>query len=195
MSAPSENATDFNNNGEVVRPGISSAFLKAQDIRHVDTVEAESLLGFRPRNNGAGIWIPYHDSFKPGPLIVNGRPFGRLRLDKPTPGTKYLSPKEGCVQLYVPINAGPFGKQLVIAEGEFKANALCEAGIRAVAIGGISSAMSEGKFIPALEKLLSKWPPATVWFLGDADTALIFGFSREAVKLANLLPNSLRLAV
>ena len=128
MSAPSEKATDFNNNGEVVRPGISSAFLKAQDIRHVDAVEAESLLGFRPRNNGSGIWIPYHDSFKPGPLIVNGRPFGRLRLDKPTTGAKYLSPKEGGAQLYVPINAGPFGKQLVIAEGEFKANALCEAG-------------------------------------------------------------------
>ena len=120
MSAPSEKATDFNNNGEVVRPGISSAFLKAQDIRHVDAVEAESLLGFRPRNNGSGIWIPYHDSYKPGPLIVNGRPFGRLRLDKPTPGAKYLSPKEGGAQLYVPINAGPFGKQLVIAEGEFK---------------------------------------------------------------------------
>ena len=193
MSAPSEKATDFNNNGEVVRPGISSAFLKAQDIRHVDAVEAESLLGFRPRNNGSGIWIPYHDSFKPGPLIVNGRAFGRLRLDRPTPGAKYLSPREGGAQLYVPINAGPFGKQLVIVEGEFKSIALAQAGIRAVAIGGISSAMSQGKFIPALEKLLSKWPPETVYFLGDADTALIFAFSLEAVKLANTLPHGITL--
>jgi hypothetical protein len=195
MSAPSENATDFNEYCEVVRPGISSAFLKAQNIRHVDAVEAESLLGFRPRSNCTGIWIPYHDSYKPGSLIVNGRPFGRLRLDKPTPGAKYLSPKEGGAQLYVPINAGPFGKQLVITEGEFKGVCLCEAGIRAVAIGGISSAMSQGKFIPALEKLLSKWPPETVYFLGDADTALIFAFSFEAVKLAKVLPNncSLRL--
>ena len=194
MSAPFNDATSFDNR-EVVRPGISSAFLKAQNIRHVDAVEAESLLGFRPRNNGSGIWIPYHDSSKPGPLIVNGRPFGRLRLDRPTPGAKYLSPRERGAQLYVPINAGPFGKQLVIVEGEFKTNAACEAGIRAVAIGGISSAMSQGKFIHALEKLLSKWPPETVYFLGDADTALIFGFSLEAVKLAKVLPNncSLRL--
>src|SRR4029077_3275163 len=52
-----------------------------------------------------------------------------------------------------------------------------------------------GKFIPALEKLLSRWPPETVYFLGDADTALIFAFSLEAVKLAKVLPNncSLRL--
>ena len=70
-----------------------------------------------------------------------------------------------------------------------------EAGIRAVAIGGISSAMSQGKFIPALEKLLSKWPPEIIYFVGDADTALIFGFSLEAVKLTKVLPNncSLRL--
>jgi hypothetical protein len=50
--------------------------------------------------------------------------------------------------------------------------------------------MTEGRLIADLEKLLSKFPAIrTVYFLGDADTALNFAFSREAVKLAAALPN------
>jgi hypothetical protein len=100
-------------------------------------------------------------------------------------GAKYLSPKGSGAQLYVPENGGPFGTELVICEGEFKALALSEAGVAAVAIGGISSAVP---VIPDLKKLLSKFSIETVYFLGDADTALNFEFSREAVKLARALP-------
>ena len=53
--------------------------------------------------------------------MVNGRPFGRLRLDNPTPSAKYLSPRDSGAQLYVPRHGGPFGKALVVCEGEFKA--------------------------------------------------------------------------
>ena len=87
----------------------------------------------------------------------------------------------------------PFGKELVIGEGEFKACALHEAGIRAVGVGGFSSAMCEGALISGLAKVLSKWPPETLYFLGDNDTALNFAFSVEATKLRKLLPATCRL--
>ena len=101
-------------------------------------------------------------------------------------------PKSGA-QLYV-APCGPFEKELVVCEGEFKGLSLCEAGIPAVAVGGVSSAMTGGKLIADLEKLLSKFPAIrTVYFLGDADTALNFEFSREAVKLARALPEGVSL--
>ena len=113
---------------EIHRPGVSAAFLRAQEIRHVGAEEAESLLDLRLWKGGSGIWIPYHDLHKPGALMVNSRAFGRLRLDKPGRDAKYLSPRNSGAQLYVPTKAGPFGKELVICEGEFKACALCDAG-------------------------------------------------------------------
>ena len=173
--------------GEIIRPGVSSDYLRAQKIRHVDRDEASELLGF-PVSCG-GIWIPYYDPFKPGPLLVNNRPFGRLRLDRPTSDAKYLSLKDSGAQLYFPINAGGFERELPITEGEIKALSLCEAGVHAVSIGGISSSMCQGKLIPDLQKLFAKWQYiAVVYFLGDNDTALNFEFSREAVKLARALP-------
>ena len=79
---------------------------------------------------------------------------GRLRSDKPTPGAKYLSPKEGGAQLYVPINVGPFKKQLVIAEGEFQVECPLRSGNSRRPIGGIQSALPNGEMLPALNKLL-----------------------------------------
>ena len=72
---------------------------------------------------------------------------------------------------------------------------LAEAGIPAVGIGGISSAMTEGKLIPDLARVVSKYHPKIVYFLGDTDTALLFEFSREAVKLAKALPDGCKLRV
>ena len=68
-------------------------------MRHVEAEEAEALLGFRPR--GGGVWIPYF-SQEGGPLMVDGREYGRLRLDKPSARRKILSRKESGAQLYVP---------------------------------------------------------------------------------------------
>jgi hypothetical protein len=168
--------------GDISRPGVSSATLRRNGIRHVDESEALATVGYKQ----PGILIPYPDLHGPH-LKINGRPFCRLRLDHPTASAKYLSPRGVGAQLYVPQGV-PFGKELVVAEGEFKAMALCEAGIRSVAISGICSAMSQGELISSLRKLLSKWLPETLYFLGDADTCFLFDFSREAVKLAAALP-------
>jgi uncharacterized protein DUF3854 len=166
--------------GDVSRPGISKEFLRRHDIRRVTDWQAEELLGFKP--SSGGVWIPY-----PGPdspkLFVNDLHFGRLRLDHFTSDAKYLSSRKSGAQVYVPqMRFSP--DLLVIVEGEFKALSLAAAGIPAVGVGGITSAMSEGKLIPGLERLLFKYRPKIVYFLGDNDTCFIFAFSQEAVKLA-----------
>ena len=179
------------NNGEQIsRPGVSQKFLLEQKIVRVSNEQAQELLGFRCRFDCAGFWIPYHSPFDAGPIKVQGRAFGRVRLENATKEAKYLSPKNSGGQTYVPLCGGPFRKELVICEGEFKAIALCEAGIRAVAIGGISSAMHDGVLIRDLAKLIDRFEPKQIKFLGDGDTALNYEFSREAVKLARALPTS-----
>ena len=120
-------------------------------------------------------------------MIVKDRPFCRIRLDKPLNGAKYLQARDTGSQLFIP-QGPPFWKELVIVEGEFKAMSLCEAGIRAVGIGGITSAMKDGELIADLDRILRKYPIEKVLFLGDSDTALNFDFSREACKLAKKLP-------
>jgi hypothetical protein len=172
-----------------LRPGVSPEFLRRLGVVPVDQESASQLLGFAA--SGGGLWIPY-PGLNSASMVVNGRKFGRLRLDKPTSDAKYLSPKESGARVYVP--HGPrFGSTLVIVEGEFKAMALCEAGVRAVGIGGISSAMSNGTLIGDLAALLRRHHPDCVYFLGDNDTALNFEFSREAVKLHSLLSKTCKL--
>ena len=126
--------------------------------------------------------------------MVNGRAYGCLRLYRPDHDAKYLTPRDSGSQLYVPANGGPFGRELVLCEGEFKALSLCEAGARAVAVRGISSAMPGGKMLPDLKQLLTKFPSINVlYFLGDADTTFNYGFSLEATKLAKVLPATVEL--
>jgi hypothetical protein len=177
------------NNGEVSRPGISDEFLRRHEIRHVDGGEAERLVGYK----APGIIIPYF-GLTTRELMVNSKRFCRLRLDHPTCGAKYLSPRAAGVRLYVP-QGPPFGPELVIVEGEFKAISLSEAGIRAVGIGGISCAMPEGELLPDLRKLLYRHHPHIVFFVGDSDTALNIAFSHEAVKIAGALPGDCVLRV
>ena len=188
MSAMEVTQSSPGANGELSRPGISPEFLRRHDIRRIQEYEAESLFGYR----AAGIWIPYCGA-NSAQLVLNGRPFGRLRLDHPTnSGAKYLSPRDSGAQLYLPqvrLNA----ESLVIVEGEFKALALAESGNPAAGIGGISSAFRNGKLIPALSRILEKCRPKRVYFLGDNDTALNFEFSREAIKLAKALPEECEL--
>jgi hypothetical protein len=171
-------------NGEVKRPGISSEFLRKHNIRHVGGEESSKLIGYP----APGILIPY-TTLEGVPLIINGRPFCRIRLDIPT-NAKYLSPKGSGAQLFIP-QGQTFGEKLIIAESEFKAAALAEAGVPTVGIGGICSAMTGGKLIPELERLIAKHPPKRIFFLGDADTALIYDFAREALKLAQCLQSSI----
>lgn len=63
---------------KVNRPGISSETLDAAGVRHINEEEARSLIGYAV----AGLLIPYQ-SRKGVRLVVNGKPFCRVRLDKP----------------------------------------------------------------------------------------------------------------
>ena len=172
------------------RSGITLEMLRTAGVRCVEPSVAFAAVGYRE----AGLLIPYR-SLAGADIEVNGRPFARLRLTSPrSGGAKYLSPaKSGC-QAYFP----PGLRKLLlpdcvlgIVEGEFKALALVEAGFPCVGIGGISSACPKNasgdpELLPELAHLIAEVRPATVAFIGDADTALIHAFAREALKLAKV---------
>ncbi len=173
------------------RPGLSQAELDKAGVRHVDAAEAKALIGFAE----SGLILPYLNA-DGSPVIVNGSPFYRLRLDAPTGSAKYLSPTNSGCQLYVPHGLSVLLKDgclLAVVEGEFKAFALVAAGFACVGIGGITSACPRNKtthepeLLPALAALISKWQISRVEFIGDNDTGLNFDFAREAVKLAGLV--------
>ena len=170
-------------NGSLRVPGVfSEEYLILNRVRHVDAEVAAGLVGFEE----SGMCFPYPGT-NSTELIVDGVPFVRVRLDHPVNGAKYLQRRGTGAQVYMP--CGPlFEDYLIICEGEKKALALCEAGQRAVAIGGITSAVHDAKLIPGLHRIIHKYKPKKVYFLGDSDTALNYDFSREAVKLAKLLP-------
>lgn len=156
------------------RPGISAATLAKLNIRHIEEAEAFELIG----QKFAGLYIPYR-------IHVDGKPFGRLRLDKPESDRKYTQRAGSGVHPYFPalpeLEAQP---DLVIVEGEFKAIALCEAGVRAIGISGFYGFQQEGEMCPRLVKHLKEHPPRRILFLGDNDTALNYQFADAAVKLA-----------
>ena len=159
------------------RPGISAATLAALDIRHVSQDEAFDLLGQRY----SGLYIPYG-------VYVEGKPFGRLRLDQPQDGRKYTQRIGSGVHPYIPSLPGlETQDDLVIIEGEFKAIALCEAEFRAIGISGFYGFAHEGQLCVRLEKHLKDHPPRRILFVGDNDTALNFQFSDAAMKLARLV--------
>ena len=159
------------------RPGISEATLTALDIRHVSEDEAFNLLGQRY----SGLYIPYR-------VNVEGKPFGRLRLDQPQDGRKYTQRINTGVHPYIPSLTGLEAQDdLVIVEGEFKAISLCEAGFRAVGISGFYGFEHEGQLCLRLKKHLKEHPARRILFVGDNDTALNFQFSDAAMKLARLV--------
>ncbi len=161
----------------IVRPGISAATLARLDIRHIDEAKAFELVGQR----FAGLFIPYG-------VHVDGKPFGRLRLDKPTDDRKYTQRAGSGVHPYFPALPGLEAQpDLVIVEGEFKSIALCEAGVRAIGISGFYGFQHEGELCPRLVRHLADHPAQRILFLGDNDTALNFQFADAAVKLVGLV--------
>ena len=156
------------------RPGILPATLAKLEIRHIDEAEAFELLGQRY----AGLYIPYG-------IYVDGKAFGRLRLEKPESDRKYTQRAGSGVHPYFPaLPTLEMQPDLVIVEGEFKAIALCEAGFRAIGISGFYGFQQEGEMCPRLAQHLKEHPPRRILFLGDNDTALNFQFADAAVKLA-----------
>jgi len=161
----------------IQRPGISPDTLAALGIRHVTEAEASELIGQR----NAGLYIPYG-------IYVDGKPFGRLRLDLPADGHKYTQRTGSGVHPYIPSLPGLESQDdLVIIEGEFKAIALCEAGFRAIGISGFYGFAHEGQLCPRLVNHLKDHSPRRILFVGDNDTALNFQFSDAAMKLAKLV--------
>ena len=160
----------------VRRPGISAATLATLDIRHIDEAQAFELIGQR----FAGLYIPYG-------VHVDGKPFGRVRLDKPEADRKYTQRVGSGVHPYFPALPGLEAQpDLVIVEGEFKAIALCEAGVRAIGISGFYGFQHEGEVCPRLAQHLKDHPAQRILFLGDNDTALNYQFADAAVKLVAL---------
>lgn len=180
----------MSNSSPITRPGIAPQTLQNARIRHVDEREAQTLVGMP----ASGVAIPYFSSCG-NPLMVNGSPFHRIRLDHPKGSTKYLSPKGSGAQIYIPQEPPIFADSLVISEGEFKAIALAESCFFACGIGGITSALKDGELLPDLKKLIDQNEVKKVAFLGDGDTSLIYDFSREAVKLRKALPPDVELVL
>ena len=128
------------NTHNVSRPGISPATLARLEIRRVEEAEALDLIG----QKFAGLYIPYG-------IHLEGKPFGRLRLDVPQADRKYTQRVDSGVHPYFP--AFPEledQSDLVIVEGEFKAIALCEAGFRAIGICGFYGFMHQEKLCSRL---------------------------------------------
>jgi hypothetical protein len=174
---------------QVTRPGISHEMLARAGIVQVDAAHAS--IGM----DASGLLIPYRN-LDGTPLLVNGQPYHRLRVDRPAvDGPKYLAPANSGSQLYIPPGLPQLlqhGGTLTVTEGEFKALALVEAGIAAVAVSGITCTCpnnSEGNpvLLPALAGLIAEFGLTRVEFAGDNDTALIAAFSREMVKLKRCL--------
>lgn len=176
------------------RPGVSDDFLTKAGVRRVTAAEANVLCGL----DAGGVWLPYISHTGKPVLCDNGSEFGRLRLDAPREDRKYHQRAGSKPRTFVPPNMATFTatEDMVVVEGEFKCLALAEAGIAAVGVGGVSSCFTEGQLVPGLREIVHEWPTIKrVLFLGDADTSLIFAFSREAVKLAQALPAHISVAL
>lgn len=167
------------------RPGITPDTLAAAGIRHVSAAEAKELCGL----GVAGLWIPFHD-IDGNPVEDGGKPYGRLRLDRPQSDRKYHQQAGTKVHAYIPpkLKDADASSGLVIVEGEFKALALVEAGQAAVGISGFYGWQQGEAIHPDILRAIELTGAARLLFLGDNDTALNYQFSHAAHKLASASP-------
>ena len=179
----------------VARPGISAATLAANHVRRVKAAEAEQLCGA----SMGGIWIPYRQ-IDDAPIREDNSDFGRLRLAVDENGRKYHSRAGSRSHLFVSSALGglvaqPGCSTIVLTEGEFKAMSLCEHGVAAAGVAGITNATPQNKLLGELQTLLEDWPVEHVVFAGDADVGINADFSRAMVKLSAALPHDVDLSV
>ena len=81
------------------------------------------------------------------------------------------------------------------ASGAHETSRSCEAGIPAMALGGICGALPNGKLLPDLWRILEKRGIKRLLFIGDADTTFNAQFTREAAKIARALPEGCQLVL
>lgn len=174
------------------RPGVSDQFLVEAGCHHHGDDDVPEH-GCRAE----GIAIPFR-SLDGRPMLDGGKPFARIRLYTPTGDKKYHQRAGSGTHIYIPphFRELPRGQTLVVTEGEFKALALCESGLTAAGLPGISGAMQnvngEAQLHPELAEVLEFHKPARVLFLGDNDAVLNSDFAREASKLRKVLFDSKR---
>ncbi len=166
------------------RPGISGDTLVRAGIRHVNPEEAFNLCGL----SASGIWIPYSD-VQGSPIIINGKEYGRLRLDEPRGDMKYYQAPDSGSHVYIPY---PFASSykpnepLYLTEGEFKSLALAEENYQSASLPGFYG-YAHGELLPDLEALLDKEQPSKIYFIGDNDTCLNHLFSVAVMKFAEMV--------
>lgn len=168
-------------------PGVDKSLQVAAGLRRVNESEAWAAVGL----SRSGVLLPYYRAG--APLMVNGKPYARLRLDDALPGgQKYMSPRGSGVQIYEPPGFDPSrgGGVVYLIEGEKKCLALASAGFSALGLGGIcgwSGPRPEGGDRPLHSDLTAAVEGRKVYYCGDSDTGLIYDFAREAVALARAL--------
>jgi hypothetical protein len=165
----------------VQRPGITERILVAAAIRYSDYPEPGS------------IEIPYWTAEGE---ITN---FKRWRLAKTRAnGQKYYQEEGSGVYVYYPPGFFRHGKNskfglaadsVVLVEGEFKALSLLELGIYALGLPSFiiyhRDENDHRRLLHDLQVTLAREKIKTIYFLGDADTATNFEFSRQAAFLAS----------
>ena len=165
--------------------------LAKNEVRLVSSDQATDAVGY----SAGGVLIPYH-ALNGDPVITEGKPYARLRLNKPTLERKYHQPVGSSVRAYIPAglldcveDAAQNG--LTLVEGEFKALALTEAGFPAIGLSGFygfQQAKGE-KLLPEIDEAIKALRPAVIYFCGDSDTSLNCQFSDAAIRLQKALPN------
>ena len=170
----------------VSRPGILAEMLDRAGVRRVSAAEALALCGLEQ----SGLWLPYL-AFAGEPVMEGGKPYGRLRLDKPQGSKKYHQAFGTGVHVYLPPGLEDLrtGGDVPCVEGEFKAMSLTEAGFPAIGVSGFFGFAQKGgeALLPELAALIARVKPARIIFSGDSDTALNFAFSVAAVRFAKLV--------
>jgi hypothetical protein len=175
------------------RPGVSDDFLVKAGCVHVGENDCLKTFGFRAEGKA----IPFRHA-NGLPMMVNDRPFARVRLYHATDSQKYDQRKDSGNHIYVPptFAQSPKGSRLILVEGEFKALALAEAGYTALGLCGFTGAArsltrADGgrshQLHDELVELLKMHQPAQVIFLGDSDVVLNAQFAVESAKLRPLL--------
>jgi hypothetical protein len=155
-------------------PGISETFALAAGLE--ERLEPEPHL-----------FIPYHD--RSGTLTghyrwrcYNKRANGQKYYQEP--GSPYVP-----YFCHLPLQCC---KNIFLTEGEKKELAIAEAGYQAIGLAGLScyqhDANNNRQIIPELYEAIRFAQPATIYFVGDADTVTNLEYTRSAHFLALMFP-------
>lgn len=134
-----------------IQLSMYTAFLNQRKLS-IEEAAQYQILG----TEAEGARIVYKDLDDDVLMAVDGKPFERMRLYKPTPKTKYLQRTGSGTAAYLPQHpeivwpfvAGDADTPIMITEGEFKALEACRKwGLPCIGLGGVNS-WSPGKKEP-----------------------------------------------